>query len=211
MLAGGGSIVILLHLVQYVLTFQIHEHMTDEELMFYFGKTEKDQIKDSYDLGVLRKTERNKVFGRIFEKDLGGLNDIVYELFALGERITLNAEKNDLLSKFNPKHIPVTYVFLVSRRANIAYIDGEGNIERRNVNMSKLNCHMHHKDEHMVAAFSNCMDGHIMGFIVTENDTFEVTPLTSELETIARSSIESNKLWRSGDTSGNEIKVYLSL
>ena len=75
--------------------------------------------------------------------------------------------------------------------------------------MSKLNCHMHHKDEHMVAAFSNCMDGHIMGFIVTENDTFEVTPLTSELETIARSSIESNKLWRSGDTSGNEIKVAM--
>ena len=101
--------------------------------------------------------------------------------------------------------------FLVSRRANIAYIDGEGNIERRNVNMSKLNCHMHHKDEHMVAAFSNCMDGHIMGFIVTENDTFEVTPLTSELETIARSSIESNKLWRSGYSSDNEIKVYLYL
>ena len=75
--------------------------------------------------------------------------------------------------------------------------------------MSKLNCHMQHKDEHMVAAFSNCMDGHIMGFIVTENDTFEVTPLTHELETIARSSIESNKLWRSGDTSGNEITVYI--
>ena len=39
------------------------------------------------------------MFGRVFEKNLGGIDDIVYELFALGERITLNAEKNDLLSK----------------------------------------------------------------------------------------------------------------
>ena len=75
--------------------------MTDEELMFYFGKTNKDQIKDSYDIGILRKTEQNKKeLGRVFEKNLGGFNDIVYELFALGERITLNAEKNDLLGKF---------------------------------------------------------------------------------------------------------------
>ena len=109
MLVGEGKLVVFLLMVQYVFAFHIHEHMTDEELMFYFGKTEKDQIQDSYDLGVLRKTEKNKVFGRIFEKDLGGIDDIVYELFALGERITLNAEKNDLLSKFvlKPK---ITYV-----------------------------------------------------------------------------------------------------
>ena len=75
--------------------------------------------------------------------------------------------------------------------------------------MSKLNCHLHHKNDQMVAAFSNCMDGHIMGFIVTENDTFEVTPLTSELESIARSSMKSDKLWRSGDISDNEIEVNL--
>ena len=74
--------------------------MTDEELLYYFGKTNKDQIKDSYDIGILRKTEQSKELGRVFEKDLGGYNDIVYELFALGKRITLNAEKNDLLSKF---------------------------------------------------------------------------------------------------------------
>ena len=75
--------------------------------------------------------------------------------------------------------------------------------------MSKLNCHLHHKNEHMVAAFSNCMDGHIMGFIVTENDTLEGTPRTSELESIARSSMESDKLWRSGGISDNEIEVKL--
>ena len=117
MLVGIGSLVVFLHVLQFVFTFHIHEHMTDEELMFYFGKTEKDQIKDSYDLGVLRKTERNKVFGRIFEKDPGGLNEIVYELFALGERITLNAEKNDLLSKFDPKYIPVIYVFFSIKKS----------------------------------------------------------------------------------------------
>ena len=78
------------------------------------------------------------------------------------------------------------------------------------MNMTKLNCHLHHKDERMVAAFSNCMDGHIMGFIVTDNDTLEVTPLPNELESIARSSMEHNKLWRSGDINGNKVEVYFS-
>ena len=94
---------VLLQLIHCVFSFHIHEHMTDDELIFYFGKTEKDQIKNSYDIGVLRKKERNPVFGRVFEKNLGGIDDIVYELFALGERITLNAEKNDLLSKLFQK------------------------------------------------------------------------------------------------------------
>lgn len=87
--------------------------MTDEELMFYFGNTNKDLIKDSYDIGILRKTEQNKVLGRVFEKNLGGFNDIVYELFALGERITLKAEKNDLLGKFffqNNYRIIITFI-----------------------------------------------------------------------------------------------------
>lgn len=69
---------------------------------------------------------------------------------------------------------------------------------------------MHHKDDQVVAAFSNCMDGHIMGFIVTDNDTLEVTPLPKELENIARSSMEHNKLWRSGDINDNEIKVIFN-
>ena len=101
MLVGKGNSVVLLQLVHCVFPFHIHEHMTDDELIFYFGKTEKDQIKDSYGIGVLRKKENNNVFGRVFEKNLEGIDDIVYELFALGERITLNAEKNDLLSKLN--------------------------------------------------------------------------------------------------------------
>ena len=103
MLVGERNLVVLLQLIHCVFSFHIHEHMTDDELIFYFGKTEKDQIKDSYDIGVLRKKEKNKVFGRVFEKDLEGIDDIVYELFALGERITLNAEKNDLLSKLISK------------------------------------------------------------------------------------------------------------
>ena len=98
MLLREGNIA-LFFMVQYSCSFHIHEHMTDEELTFYFGKTNKDQIKDSYDVGILRKTENNKVFGRIFEKNLDGFDDVVYELFALGEKITLNVERNDLLSK----------------------------------------------------------------------------------------------------------------
>ena len=64
------------------------------------------------------------------------------------------------------------------------------------------------KEKNMVAAFSNCMDGHIMGFISTENDTFEVTPLTEKLEKIARSSMVSNNLLSRGDIDDNDIKVF---
>ena len=72
----------------------------------------------------------------------------------------------------------LTINIVVSRRANIAYIDADGNIERRNVNISKINCHMLHKDGSFVAAFSNCIDGQMMGFISTDKDTFEIAPFT---------------------------------
>ena len=46
---------------------------------------------------------------------------------------------------------------------------------------------MLHKDGRMVAAFSNCIDGQIMGFISTEEDTFEISPLTERLRNISQS------------------------
>ena len=40
---------------------------------------------------------------------------------------------------------------------------------------------MLHKDGSFVAAFSNCIDGQMMGFISTDKDTFEIAPFTKRL------------------------------
>ena len=58
---------------------------------------------------------------------------------------------------------------------------------RRNVNHSKVNCHLLHKTGSFVAAVSNCNNGHMMGFISTDKDTFEIAPLTDRLKQIAES------------------------
>ena len=70
----------------------------------------------------------------------------------------------------------------MSERANIAYVESNGSIRRKNVNQSFVDCHMLHQDGNLVAALSNCIDGHMMGFISTEADTFEITPLTQRLK-----------------------------
>ena len=74
----------------------------------------------------------------------------------------------------------------MSPRANIVHIDDEGNSVRRNVNQSKINCHLLHKTGSLVAAVSNCKDGNLMGFISTDKDTFEIAPLTERLKKIAK-------------------------
>ena len=56
---------------------------------------------------------------------------------------------------------------------------------RRNVNHSKVNCHLVHQTGSLVAAVSNCNDGNMMGFISTDKDTFEIAPLTERLKQIA--------------------------
>ena len=96
----------------------------------------------------------------------------------------------------------LTINIVVSRRANIAYIDADGNIERRNVNISKINCHMLHKDGSFVAAFSNCIDGQMMGFISTDKDTFEIAPFTKRLLNLVQEKVLKNsrkKFLRKGD------------
>ena len=93
----------------------------------------------------------------------------------------------------------------VSQRANIAYIDADGNVDRRNVNVSRLvmmmmmlllmmmmmmmmtprlDCHMLYKDGSVLAAVSHCISGHLMGFISTDTDTFEISPLTPRLRSV---------------------------
>ena len=74
--------------------------------------------------------------------------------------------------------------FLVSRRANIAYVGSDGKADRRNVNESKLNFHMMYKDKNLVAAVSNCQDSQLSGVISTPEDTFEISPLTDRLKQI---------------------------
>ena len=74
--------------------------------------------------------------------------------------------------------------FLVSRRANIAYVGSDGKDDRRNVNESKLNFHMMYKDKNLVAAVSNCQDSQLSGVISTPEDTFEISPLTDRLKQI---------------------------
>ena len=92
----------------------------------------------------------------------------------------------------------------MSQRANIAYIDDDGNVDRRNVNVSRLvmmmvmvmmmmlltmmmprlDCHMLYKDGSVLAAVSHCISGHLMGFISTDTDTFEISPLTPRLRSV---------------------------
>ncbi|TRY78189.1 hypothetical protein TCAL_04265 [Tigriopus californicus] len=45
-------------------------------------------------------------------------------------------------------------------------------------------CHYIHKDAQSVAALSDCGLGQIRGFVSTPNETFEITPLTNELEAL---------------------------
>ena len=94
----------------------------------------------------------------------------------------------------------------MSQRANIAYIDDDGNVDRRNVNVSRLvmmimmvmmvmmvmmmmmmprlDCHMLYKDGSVLAAVSHCISGQLMGFISTHTDTFEISPLTPRLRSV---------------------------
>ena len=99
MLVRVEKLLVIFHLLKNVFSFHIHEHMTEDELRFYFGNMNEDEIKNSYDIGILRKKENNNVLARVLGKSHGEITDIVYELFALGEKLILNMEKNSLLGK----------------------------------------------------------------------------------------------------------------
>ena len=114
----------------------------------------------------------------------------------------------------------------VSQRANIAYIDDDGNVDRRNVNVSRLvmmimimimmmmmmmimmmvmmmmprlDCHMLYKDGSVLAAVSHCISGQLMGFISTHTDTFEISPLTPRLRSVMADT-GGQELLRAGDS-----------
>ena len=108
----------------------------------------------------------------------------------------------------------------MSQRANIAYIDDDGNVDRRNVNvsrlvmkmmkmmiimvmvmmmMSRLDCHMLYKDGSVLAAVSHCISGQLMGFISTHTDTFEISPLTPRLRSVMADT-GGQELLRAGDS-----------
>ena len=145
----------------------IHEKMTEDELTFYFGETSYDKIGSMYDVGLLKKVKKpDNLLTRVL-----GTSDPreEYEFKAFGMDVSLKMEKNKLL---------------MSRRANIVYVGADGKEDRRNVNESTLNCHMLHRGENLVAAVSSCFDGQLSGFISTEKDTFEISPLTDRLKQI---------------------------
>ena len=48
----------------------------------------------------------------------------------------------------------------------------------------RLDCHMLYKDGSVLAAVSHCISGHLMGFISTDTDTFEISPLTPRLRSV---------------------------
>ena len=147
--------------------FAIHEKMTKEELTFYFGETSYENIASLYDIGSFKKVVQPE---NLLTRVLGTADSREeYEFKAFGLDVSLKMEKNK---------------FLVSRRANIAYVGSDGKADRRNVNESKLNCHMMYKDENLVAAVSNCHDSQLSGFISTPEDTFEISPLTDLLKQI---------------------------
>ena len=50
--------------------------------------------------------------------------------------------------------------------------------------MPRLDCHMLYKDGSVLAAVSHCISGHLMGFISTDTDTFEISPLTPRLRSV---------------------------
>ena len=116
----------------------------------------------------------------------------------------------------------------MSQRANIAYIDADGNVDRRNVNVSRLvmmvmmimmmvmilmmmmmmmvmmmmprlDCHMLYKDGGVLAAVSHCISGQLMGFISTHTDTFEISPLTPRLRSVMADT-GGQELLRAGDS-----------
>ena len=108
----------------------------------------------------------------------------------------------------------------MSQRANIAYIDDDGNVDRRNVNVSRLvmmimmmimmmvmmmvmmprlDCHMLYKDGSVLAAVSHCISGQLMGFISTHTDTFEISPLTPRLRSVLADT-GGQELLRAGDS-----------
>ena len=103
----------------------------------------------------------------------------------------------------------------MSQRANIAYIDDDGNVDRRNVNVSRLvmmvmkmmvmmmmprlDCHMLYKDGGVLAAVSHCISGQLMGFISTHTDTFEISPLTPRLRSVMADT-GGQELLRAGDS-----------
>ena len=104
----------------------------------------------------------------------------------------------------------------MSQRANIAYIDDDGNVDRRNVNVSRLvmmmmimmmvmmmmprlDCHMLYKDGSVLAAVSHCISGQLMGFISTHTDTFEISPLTPRLRSVMADT-GGQELLRAGDS-----------
>ena len=107
-------------------------------------------------------------------------------------------------------------IVAVSQRANIAYIDDDGNVDRRNVNVSRLvmmimimimmmmmmprlDCHMLYKDGSVLAAVSHCISGQLMGFISTHTDTFEISPLTPRLRSVLADT-GGQELLRAGDS-----------
>ena len=76
---------------------QIHDQMTNEELMHYFGTTDFEKIKDMYEVGTLRKVNNNQILTRMLEFGKSNGEDYVFE--AMGSEINLKMQKNNLLGK----------------------------------------------------------------------------------------------------------------
>ena len=149
----------------------MHQRMTEAELQFYFGTSDPGAVGVAgYEVGRLvrlRAGLKDRT-GRARAAQL----DNRYQFEAFGTRLELDLEPNKLL---------------VSPQANIAWVDGAADGVRRNVEPGELDCHLVHRSPGLLAAVSSCVAGQLSGFVSTQQDTFEISPLTERLQQVLSS------------------------
>ena len=117
MLQWLQKVIYLFPILNKSIGLKIHHEMTVDELQHYFGSTNPEDFQDKYDLGSIRKVNKNKILTRVVGNSVDDTEEYVFE--AMGSEINLKMKKNPLLgdlqkrtSSFKLKNLcfPIIYI-----------------------------------------------------------------------------------------------------
>ena len=95
MLQWLQKVIYLFPILNKSIGLKIHHEMTVDELQHYFGSTNPEDFQDKYDLGSIRKVNKNKILTRVVGNSVDDTEEYVFE--AMGSEINLKMKKNPLL------------------------------------------------------------------------------------------------------------------
>ncbi|KAF7280146.1 hypothetical protein GWI33_006323 [Rhynchophorus ferrugineus] len=146
------------------LKYALHDAMTGPDLAYYFHTDDENSVPD-YDIVFLPEDWPQQE--RFLDNEPG--NELNYSFSAFERQIDLKLKRNENIVAPNFK----TYIH-----------EHDGNV--RYLNEIPANCHYLHREGDLVAALSICNPKSVQGLIFFDNSTFEIHPLTPNLQRLAK-------------------------